>query len=133
MTHPRKQPSSYSMLLLFRVLTPCRPLGTCQRFGETYCLHLQDCRWRQNPDHHNRHHHRPPRRKNLKSHTLFTLLKHICVHSSKPVNEFTELAFASLIYSTIPYLLNHIFISPFLTLICDNTYVCMFVCLHETR
>jgi hypothetical protein len=35
------------MMLLLWVVTPCRLVGRCQRFGETYCLHLQGCRWRQ--------------------------------------------------------------------------------------
>jgi hypothetical protein len=29
------------MMMFFWVLVPCRLVGTCQRFGETYCLHLQ--------------------------------------------------------------------------------------------
>jgi hypothetical protein len=29
------------MMMLFCVLVPCRPIGRCQCFRETYCLHLQ--------------------------------------------------------------------------------------------
>jgi hypothetical protein len=29
------------MMFFFWVLAPCRLVGRCQRFGETYCLHLQ--------------------------------------------------------------------------------------------
>jgi hypothetical protein len=32
------------MMMLFWVLAPCRLVGRCQRFGETYCFHLQS--WR---------------------------------------------------------------------------------------
>jgi hypothetical protein len=28
-------------MLVFWVVTPCGPVGKYQRFGETYCLHLQ--------------------------------------------------------------------------------------------
>jgi hypothetical protein len=39
------------MMIMIWVLTLCRLVGRCQRFGETYCLHLQDhllpWRWRQ--------------------------------------------------------------------------------------
>jgi hypothetical protein len=31
----------FFMMFFFRVLVPCRLVGRCQRFGETYCLHLQ--------------------------------------------------------------------------------------------
>jgi hypothetical protein len=34
-------------MFFFWVLAPCRLVGKCQRFGETYCLHLQPWRWRQ--------------------------------------------------------------------------------------
>jgi hypothetical protein len=30
------------MTMLFWVVTPCRLVGRHERFGETYCLHLQD-------------------------------------------------------------------------------------------
>jgi hypothetical protein len=33
------------MMKFFWVLAPCRLNGTCQRFGETYCLHLQGWIW----------------------------------------------------------------------------------------
>jgi hypothetical protein len=29
------------IMMMFWVLAPCRLVGRCQRFGETYCLHLQ--------------------------------------------------------------------------------------------
>jgi hypothetical protein len=35
------------MMMIFWVLTPCRLVARCQRFGETYCLHLQGWRLRQ--------------------------------------------------------------------------------------
>jgi hypothetical protein len=35
-----------SMLLLW-VVTPCELVGRYQRFGETYCLHLQGRKWKQ--------------------------------------------------------------------------------------
>jgi hypothetical protein len=31
----------FSLMMFFWVLVPCRLVGRCQRFGETYCLHLQ--------------------------------------------------------------------------------------------
>jgi hypothetical protein len=31
----------------FSVVTPCEPVGSCQRFIGTYCSHLQGCGWRQ--------------------------------------------------------------------------------------
>jgi hypothetical protein len=31
------------MMMFFCVLAPCRLVGRFQRFGETYCLHLQGC------------------------------------------------------------------------------------------
>jgi hypothetical protein len=34
------------MMMIFRVLLPCRLIRRCQRSGETYCLHLQGGRWR---------------------------------------------------------------------------------------
>jgi hypothetical protein len=33
----------FVLLSMFRVMTPCRLEGRCQRFGETSCLHLQGC------------------------------------------------------------------------------------------
>jgi hypothetical protein len=30
-----------TMMMFFWVLEPCRLVGRCQHFGETYCLHLQ--------------------------------------------------------------------------------------------
>jgi hypothetical protein len=35
---------TYLMMLLFWVLAPFRLVVRYQRFGETYCLHLQGCR-----------------------------------------------------------------------------------------
>jgi hypothetical protein len=35
-----------SMLVLW-VVTPFRLAGRYRRFGETYCLHLKGCKWRQ--------------------------------------------------------------------------------------
>jgi hypothetical protein len=32
-------------MIIFWVLVPCRLVGTCQRFGETCCLHLQGWCW----------------------------------------------------------------------------------------
>jgi hypothetical protein len=29
------------MIMFFWILAPCILVGRCQRFGETYCLHLQ--------------------------------------------------------------------------------------------
>jgi hypothetical protein len=34
------------MMMFFWVSAPCKLVGRCQRFGETYCLHLQPWRWR---------------------------------------------------------------------------------------
>jgi hypothetical protein len=54
-------------------LAPCRLVGRCQRFVETYTLHLQGClsetmtsTRRQNPE----EHHHPHRRENLTSHKV---------------------------------------------------------------
>jgi hypothetical protein len=33
------------LVLFLWDLAPCRLVGRCQRFGETYCLHLQGWRW----------------------------------------------------------------------------------------
>jgi hypothetical protein len=63
--------------LVFRTLTPCRLVGRYQRFGGTYCLHLQGWRiffyetmvsvhestWGHDPEEQNRHFRR---RENLK-------------------------------------------------------------------
>jgi hypothetical protein len=33
-------------MMFFWVLAPCRLIGRCRPFGETYCLHLQGWRWK---------------------------------------------------------------------------------------
>jgi hypothetical protein len=66
--------SKSSLIWCSGVLVPCRLVGRCQRFGETYCLQLQGWRTetlvstyestqRLNPEEH-----RPQRSVNLKSH-----------------------------------------------------------------
>jgi hypothetical protein len=35
------------MMMLFWVLAPCRIVGRCESFGETYCLHFQGWKWEQ--------------------------------------------------------------------------------------
>jgi hypothetical protein len=37
----RQLVNGYSVVLIFWVATPCRFVGRYQRFGGTYCLHLQ--------------------------------------------------------------------------------------------
>jgi hypothetical protein len=39
--------AEHFLMLFFWVLAPRRLIGRCQRFGETYCFHLQGWRWRQ--------------------------------------------------------------------------------------
>jgi hypothetical protein len=70
------------MIMFFWVLSPCRLVSRSQRFGETYCLHLQSLCFsetlastdestrRQNPE---EHHHHPHHRENLKSYVRFIL------------------------------------------------------------
>jgi hypothetical protein len=35
------KPSEFKIMLFFWVLAPCRLVGRCHRFGETYCIHFQ--------------------------------------------------------------------------------------------
>jgi hypothetical protein len=45
----------------------CILLGRCHRFGETYCPHLQDLRWRQIPEHHHHHRREKPQMSHIKN------------------------------------------------------------------
>jgi hypothetical protein len=67
------------MVMFLWVLELCRLVGRCQRFGETYCFHLQD--WsakdrdrRQNSEERN-HRERPNLRDSLRAHMVVKCLE----------------------------------------------------------